>query len=60
MASTTAEVLLYFGNDGPKFQAAVDRLRFLIDPELTFREIVEILDPVFQAAYEEGYRDGSD
>lgn len=60
MASTTAEVALYFGEDDPKFLEAVDRLRFAADPPLEFEEIRQILGPVWTVAYDKGYQDGAD
>lgn len=44
MASTTAEVILYFGNDDAEFVNAVNRLRFSEEPELTTQEIIKILE----------------
>lgn len=44
MASTTAEVLLYFGNDTEEFARAVNFIRFSGDPELTTEEIITILE----------------
>lgn len=58
MASTTAEVLLYFGEDGKEFQEAVNKLRFIIEPELSTREIINILGPVWSAAYSKGWEYG--
>lgn len=60
MASTTAEVLLYFGEDRPGFVEAVNKLRFIIEPELSTREIINILGPVWSAAYSKGYDEGYD
>lgn len=59
MASTTAEVMLYFGSDDPKLQAAITQLRFIAPVELTTREIIDILGPVWSVAYNEGYADGA-
>ena len=44
MASTTAEVMLYFGNDTEEFVRAVNFIRFSSDPELTAEEIIKILE----------------
>jgi hypothetical protein len=44
MASTTAEVLLYFGNDDREFAKAVDYIRFSEEPELSTQEIIKILE----------------
>lgn len=60
MASTTAYVALYFGEDDPKFLEAVDRLRFAADPPLEFEEIKKILGPVWNVAYDKGYSEGSE
>ena len=60
MASTTAEVLLYFGEDGYRFKQAVDKLRFSLDPELSTREIIDLIGPVWSAAYSKGYDEGYD
>lgn len=60
MASTTAEVLLYFGSDDPKFVKAVDALRFSAEPPLETAEIVKILQPIWSVAYDRGYEDGLD
>jgi hypothetical protein len=60
MASTTAEVALYFGEDDPDFLEAVDRLRFTANPSLGFEEIRKILGPVWSAAYDKGYRDAAE
>lgn len=58
MASTTAEVLLYFGESGYRFNEAVNKLRFTTDPEMNFDEIISILGPVWAAAYSKGWDDG--
>lgn len=60
MASTTDEVLLHFGTDDVKFRVAVDMLRFMSSTELTSREIIGILSPVWQVAHQEGYADGTE
>lgn len=60
MASTTAEVLLYFGVSGYRFNEAVNKLRFTTDPEMNFDEIISILGPVWSAAYSKGYDEGYD
>lgn len=57
MASTTAEVLLYFGTDEPKFKEAVTRLRFLIEPEMTTRELIELISPIYNGGYDAAERD---
>jgi len=63
MASTTAEVLLYFGEDGREFKQAVDKLRFAADPEMSTREIIDIINPIWRVAFDlgrqEGYEDAS-
>lgn len=44
MASTTAEVIMYFGNDDAEFVRAVNYIRFSEAPELTAPEIIDILE----------------
>lgn len=58
MASTTAEVLLYFGTDDPEFRKVVDTLRFITTPQMDTREIIELLKPVYRRGYDEGEADG--
>lgn len=55
MASVTAEVLLYFGTDDPKFRKTVDTLRFITTPQMDAREIIELLSPVYREAYDDGF-----
>lgn len=55
MASTTAEVLLYYGTDDDNFKATVDYLRFSRSPEMTAREIIDIINPIWRFAREQGY-----
>lgn len=57
MASTTAEVLLYFGTDEPKFKEAVDKIRFLSDPPLETREIINLIGPIYNRGYDAAERD---
>lgn len=49
---------MYFGEDGKEFQEAVNKLRFIIEPELSTREIINILGPVWSAAYSKGWEYG--
>lgn len=58
MASVTTEVLLYFGTDDPEFRKTVDTLRFITTPQMTTREIIELLKPVYREGYDEGEVDG--
>lgn len=62
MASTTAEVQLYFGTDDPEFRKAVNALRFDGVIERSTREIIDLINPIWREAFdfgrEEGYRDG--
>lgn len=58
MASTTAEVMLYYGIDTPEFEKSVNSIRFSKDPELSFREIVKIISPIYDAAYDKGWDRG--
>lgn len=60
MASTTAEVLLYFGTDSEEFKAAVDKLRFSQDPPLETREIINLIGPIWSVAFDRGFWEGSD
>ena len=57
MASTTAEVLLYFGTDSEEFKAAVDKLRFSQDPPLETREIINLINPIYSEGYGRAERD---
>lgn len=50
MASTTAEVLLYFGTEDPEFRKAVDTLRFITTPQMTAREIIDLIRPIWAEA----------
>jgi hypothetical protein len=54
MASTTAEVLLYYGVDDEKFAEAVNAIRFSSEPPLETREIINIINPIWGVAHEEG------
>jgi hypothetical protein len=58
MASTTAEVMLYFGTDDKDFQRTVNEIRFSDDPSLDAREIIELLKPIYMRGYYEGKADG--
>lgn len=58
MASTTAEVLLYFGSREPDFRKTVDTLRFVTTPQMTAKEIIDLLKPIYRAGYDEGFSDG--
>lgn len=60
MASTTAEVQLYFQCDDPEFRKTIDTLRFITTPQMTSREIIDLLRPVWRNGYDEGIRDASD
>lgn len=61
MASTTAEVLLYFGASvDSEFGETVDKLRFLTDPPMETREIIDLISPVWQAGYDDGWMDRAD
>lgn len=61
MASTTAEVLLYFGASADKkLTEAVNKLRFLTDPPMETQEIINILSPAYRAGYDEGWMDRAD
>lgn len=44
MASTTAEVMLYFGEDSQEFANAVNYIRFSVEPEMSAQEIINILE----------------
>jgi hypothetical protein len=55
MASTTAEVQLYFQCDDPKFVETVNRLRFDGVIERTTREIIDLINPIWDAAYDKGW-----
>jgi hypothetical protein len=63
MASTTAEVLLYFGTDDPEFTETVNKIRFSVDPPYETRAIIDIINPIWRVAFdlgrEEGYEDAS-
>lgn len=50
MASTTAEVMLYYSTDDIDFERAVNALRFSNYPELTTREIIKLINPIWKAA----------
>lgn len=58
MASVTAEVMLYFGIDDPEFRKTVDILRFIATPQMNTREIIDLLNPVWDTAKEIGYDEG--
>lgn len=60
MASTTAEVMLYFGCDDPEFRKTVDTLRFVTTPQMTAREIIDLLSPVWRGGYDQGMMDGEE
>lgn len=60
MSSTTAEVVLYFQEDDPKFVDAVNAMRFIANPPLVFEEVRKILAPIWSVAYDKGYEDGLD
>lgn len=58
MASDTAQIALYFGEDDPDFLDAVSKLRFSADPPLEFEEMRKILVPIWGVAFDQGYREG--
>ncbi len=58
MASTTAEVLLYFGTDDTEFEDAVDKIRFSQEPPMEAREIIDLIKPIYWRGYYEGEADG--
>ena len=60
MASTTAEVMLYFGTDDPAFRKTIDTLRFITTPQMDTREIIELLKPVYWEGHYEGFSEGYD
>lgn len=60
MASTTAEVMLYFGEDGKGFEKAVNALRFSAEPPLETDEIIAIIRPIWDAGWQRGFADGTD
>ena len=55
MASTTAEVMLYFQCDDSEFRKTIDTLRFITTPQMTTREIIDLLRPVWKGGYRDGY-----
>lgn len=57
MASTTAEVLLYFGTDDPEFRKAVDTIRFITTPQMETREIINLIGPIYSEGYNRAERD---
>jgi len=60
MASTTAEVMLYFGTDNRKFADSVSSIRFDGIHERSVREIIEIIKPFYHTGYDEGWDEGRD
>ena len=60
MASTTAEVLLHFQCDDPKFKETIDEIRFSSDPPLEARAIISLINPIYDAGYSKGYDDCTD
>lgn len=61
MASTTAEVLMYFNASvDSRFGETVNKLRFLTDPPMETREIIDLISPVWRAGYDDGWMDRAD
>jgi hypothetical protein len=60
MASTTAEVLLYYGVDDEKFAEAVNAIRFSSEPPLETREIIDLVNPIWRIAFDLGRKEGYD
>lgn len=60
MASTTAEVQLYFGDDRDALREVIDRLRFSQDPPLEKAEIIAIMQPIWTVAWNKGWSAGYD
>jgi hypothetical protein len=57
MASTTAEVLLYYGVDDEGFENSVNAIRFSQNPPLEVREIIDIINPIWREAFDLGRED---
>ena len=57
MASTTEEVMLHFGIGAYAAEArkTIDTIRFITTPQLDADEIINLLDPIWGAGYDEGY-----
>jgi len=51
MASTTTEVLRYFGTDDTDFEDAVNAIRFSREPPMETREIIDLIKPIYLRGY---------